>query len=657
MIHLPSMVALMTMGLSPAIAAQDRSEASYWYMKAASELESRLTFEERQALHAFAWEPGFMSTAEASALLAKVGPALSAMERGTLARRYEPTVDYSAGPHMLIPHAAPMVYLTSVLRADAIVSMQNGDAHSAMQPLTGMLRMTEQLATEGLGATSWIGSLVAGGTSDLINKGIEGGSFDSGQCAAMLTAVDRLGADPGGIQNAIAIEAEIFLAWTEDSHSTVQGRDQLNELAERFKELHPGVAYGQIASLTLNDRAGASAEVDRYISDINRAFAESDADRAKAMIDQIEQDQKSGAYGPVISALATLGQYSTLSEKHAQFLEVSAKVAQVRERLREIAGGEAAAPSAEDNAAYWISLAIQAWSELPLEDREMLQHRSDNLRRVSPEGARESFESVKAFLRNAAHSQSANFDAVFGNRDAVVPPFLIEFQPIANALIYELEVSRTGDDTETILDSLGILVGVASHLGTDDRLICSRAAEDLAAAVVPYLSVVSVGAQPAVRDDTLGLPDVIAFFRRIPPADPFGFSAAETAARSRAAVQWSLLPGVQESGHPFERAVERIASLDVDSLFVIEIALADPSNGGEDNIVNSAAGLPILLGEDVASKLLLLIEPIKIWLRDTNVAAIQQTGIAEVLDFSERAQRARATWRDLRGRLMSSHEE
>lgn len=365
-----AMIGLLLL-LSPLAAGQSSSQnAATWYQRALDAYQ-RVSEADTLLLNAYAagQEP---ASDQVRAALMRAQGVLSNFRRGAGLEYADYGLDYSQGFELLLPHLGSMRAATRLVRAEAMMHLNDGNMAAAAASLGDVYRSSNHLGDDGIIISSLVGAAVFKHADEGVQIGIDRAAFGSEESLALYQSINSLPqTDPFRMVDAIAGEQQIAVSWMEQTWGNAEDRQGLDDYLKNVA-LGPDSPEFGFASMTDEEFAGEISQYDQLMDSIVTAFADPDRDAAKAELDRIEAEIEAGVHGALASVITPAP--STLLDRIIQTEEM---VNQRRAMLKQLAEG-AIKPEDEANAALYYLAAIEMIRELePVEFRRVAELAAD----------------------------------------------------------------------------------------------------------------------------------------------------------------------------------------------------------------------------------------------------------------------------------------
>lgn len=167
-----------------------------------------------ELLMSYISEDGPGLTPEVRAALSQARPILELARGGTAAEHCQFPLERDQGMWMLLPHLSGLRGLAKLMKADALVKLNDGDGAGAAANYADLYRMSGHLRDDRILISSLVGNAIFGLADSSTQQAIDQGRLGAAESQAILEGLDRLSlVDPFDYAGAVQGEKETFGGW------------------------------------------------------------------------------------------------------------------------------------------------------------------------------------------------------------------------------------------------------------------------------------------------------------------------------------------------------------------------------------------------------------------------------------------------------------
>lgn len=521
---------------SPAMA--QRNNAATWYQRSFEGLDS-LANEDWQAISDYREDPGVGPTREVRAILDRVDRSLSNARRGARLQYCDFHLDYSAGFGLELPHLSKMRRVASLMVAEALVAMHDGDPARAARDLGAVYRMASHIGEDAIVISSLVARSLYDVADQAVQYGVDLARFSTHDSRVLYDALNYVGADnPFRCTDAIAMEQSIAVDWMARQYGDEEGRTQL---ADEMPWLSDD-SLESLTSMTDEEFAASLDEYDAMMDDVVEIFHEEDHDVAMEQFKDIEQRLLNGEFGAIAEVLTpAFGRVLEMRKSGED------SIASRNEMLERLIGGEAL-PEDEANAAIFYGRAMQAIADLKEEERAAVLGSVESISEEAAPVVARIFRETPGIIENlgeGAAKRECDFKLVRGKADEPCPMEVPGMREAVHFLLVDARRLAAEGDLDSAAERCAIVLRIVRHIEQDAALLMPLVAQE---AVEMTMS--SVG--DFLADDPESVGPILAAADRLNRRDPFGYVGAIKGAHNLLRQRWSI------SSENYEDDIKRI---------------------------------------------------------------------------------------------------
>ncbi|MFG0328309.1 MAG: hypothetical protein ACF8PN_00275 [Phycisphaerales bacterium] len=590
-------------------------------------------------------------TPEVRAALAKAQAALAELRAASRRPYSDFGLNHREGFEMLLPHLGGMRRAAKVIRADAVVRMQQGDSSGAAQALSAIYRMANHLPDDRTLISSLVGQAVFNYADEGLKASIESGALQPADQAFLLASLNEFdGRDPFGLADAMGMEQEMTSGYLADRLADDR-RGEVIDLLFEFSTVDPETdAY--LRNAPMHELQADLDQYNRLVDEYVEVFYEDDPGAARARLADLEARVDAGEYGPFALALLPPSSVSRILDN----LEKSRASLEARKvELESLIDGEVTVGEVA-NAAAWY---LRGIGKLDALDPKWKAHIVSF--EVNAPGDASSFEFLDAGETSAlsvikefvdgSRIRQCDFESARPEWRIFLPAYVAGMRDGLRLLELDAARAHAAGDEGRCLDRLATAIRVIDHLSSDRVILSARIAHDEFDRVSTLIETLYPEGVPN-RDESLWLRGAL---RRLGRSDPFGYHAAMNQSRD----QFEESIGNRLSGPDADRDARRrevrdwLETLDGDAMLFL-LAIYDRS-------INEAVTLEVDKVDQHADRLEDYLLPAMLTAAAERVEAYRkavESGQPETLDLREAppfvgVEARRATAREDLGRAIA----
>lgn len=463
----PLLLALLAFVTAGGAAAQSSPPNAADDYRRAFALLDRLDPSDRETIANIDWNATTLTRSERAALT-RARPVINAFREGTGRSFVDFGIDYTDGPHTLLPHLSPIRQGVRMLLADARMRLIDGDTRGATQNLRSVMKLSDHTTSDPILISTLVGTATYSVVNDSIRQMLGEGALDQAAVKELTQSLDEIvRPDPFGFAQSLQGERDAFAGWmireygeSGDAAKFIEDMgmfgddagDGLLGLGAEIAALNP--ESFRAAMMSYDDALGQVVEAAK-IEDLNLAQSE-----MKRLMGEIEE----GRFGPV--AMMFVPSFDRVMES---VLLAYGAMADLREDLAEASASEEALADLQ-NAAAWYRQAIAAMKKEFGPDvarlRELAAAEQADLAEVAPRlvgmnGTREALAKAVAIKR-------CDFDSMSrwphdGLRARL--SHLEDMRALAAFVALDAQRMIAAPDEEAAGARLAWLAAMADHLG------------------------------------------------------------------------------------------------------------------------------------------------------------------------------------------------
>jgi hypothetical protein len=403
--------------------------------------------------------------------LANVQGVFANIQRGSMQETADFGLDYEHGFELLLPHLGPLRQITKAARTDAMVRLQSGDTSGAAERLATLYRMAGHSGDDRILISSLVGQAIFSAADQTVQYGADNGSFNAADATQLLGATKSLGTDdPFQYLESVAMEQEVAVNWLSDKFDEAETPEQFAQFLATFDGDHP-----QWQELALDEDAFNESlnQYDTVMTRVVEAFANPDAEAAKAALDQIAGELERGEHGPL--AAAVIPSFTKILEAKLKGESMlAARIAMLEGLVRgEVKPEEAA------NAALWYLRGIERLATLEPAQLSLLRGAAHSDAPVISAELGQVLETsavrdMTELFHEAAQMRRCDFRAATKREPtAFIPTYVGGMNDAMRALRLQAirQMGRMSEDGQTqALGNVTLSLRVIGHLGNDPML-------------------------------------------------------------------------------------------------------------------------------------------------------------------------------------------
>lgn len=455
--------------------------------------------------------------------LANVQGVFQNIQRGSMQESADFGLDCEQGFELRLPHLGPLRQITKAARTDAMVRVLDGDSSGAAERLSSLYRMAGHGSDDRILISSLVGQAIFSAANDAVQFGADHGSFNAADSARLLNAVKTLGTnDPFQYLECVASEQEVAVNWLSRKFDEAETPEQFAQYLATFDGDHP--QWQELA----HDEDGFNDALDQYDTVMTRvaeAFADPDAEAAKAALNEIAGELERGEHGPLAAVMVP--SFSKLLESK---LKGEKMLAERIAMLEGLVSGQVK-PEEAANAALWYLRGVERLATLEPAQLAAIRNAADSSAPVTSDELAAALDSqavrdMMELFDEASQKKRCDFKAATHREQTT---FIPAYAPGMNDALRVLrldairQLGRMSDDGRTqALARIALSLRVIGHFGSDPML---------ASALVGHNNFISLARlfTDMLKAESLAEPEramLAAVMERISRRDPFGYVEA-----------------------------------------------------------------------------------------------------------------------------------